>query len=121
MVRNDKAEKLERRKRRVRRHIYGAPSRPRLAVFRSKKHIYAQIVDDTSGKTLASASTLDKAVRQSVTAKKPIEAAKTVGQILADRAKAAQIEAVVFDRGGRLFHGRIKALAEGSRERGLKF
>lgn len=121
MVTNDKVEKLERRKRRVRRHIFGVPARPRLAVFRSKKHIYAQIVDDTTGKTLASASTLDKVVRQSATSNKPLEAAKTVGQVLADRAKAAHVEAVVFDRGGRLFHGRIKALAEGSRERGLKF
>lgn len=121
MVTNDKADKLERRKRRVRKHIFGDPTRPRLSVFRSKKHIYAQIVDDTTGRTLASASTLDKAVRAALTSSTPLEAAKAVGQTLADRAKSANIEAVVFDRGGRLFHGRIKALAEGSRERGLKF
>ena len=121
MVTKDKVEKLARRKRRVRKRIFGVPSRPRLSVFRSKKHIYAQIIDDTTGKTLAAASTMDKTLRQSLTSSKPLDAAKAVGQMLADRAKAARIEAVVFDRGGRLFHGRIKALAEGSRERGLKF
>ncbi|WP_447979903.1 50S ribosomal protein L18 [Candidatus Nitrospira bockiana] len=121
MVTSDKVEKLQRRKRRVRRRIFGDTGRPRLSVFRSKKHIYAQIVDDTTGKTLAAASTLDKALKATLASSKPLDAAKAVGQALAERAKAVQIEAVVFDRGGRLFHGRIKALAEGSRERGLKF
>jgi large subunit ribosomal protein L18 len=121
MVTKDKVEKLERRKRRVRKRIFGVPTRPRLSVFRSKRHIYAQIIDDTTGKTLAAASTMDKTLRQSLSSTKPVDAAKAVGHMLADRAKAVHVEAVVFDRGGRLFHGRIKALAEGSRERGLKF
>ncbi|MER3421960.1 MAG: 50S ribosomal protein L18 [Nitrospiraceae bacterium] len=121
MIANDKVEKLERRKLRVRRRIFGVPSRPRLNVYRSKRHIYAQIIDDISGRTLASASTLDKSLRNTIESYKPVEAAKAVGHLLADRAKAAKVEAVVFDRGGRLYHGRIKALAEASRERGLKF
>ena len=121
MLTNEKVEKLARRKRRVRQRIFGAPARPRLSVFRSKKHIYAQIIDDTSGKTLASASTLDKDVKAALASSKPMDAAKAVGRTLADRAKASHVEAVVFDRGGRLFHGRIRALAEASREHGLKF
>jgi large subunit ribosomal protein L18 len=121
MLTSEKAEKLARRKMRVRQRIYGAPTRPRLSVFRSKKHIYAQVIDDTNGKTLAAASTLDKDLKSTLTSAKPMDAAKAVGHALADRAKAAHVEAVVFDRGGRLFHGRIKALAEASRERGLKF
>lgn len=121
MVTNDKLERLERRKRRVRKRIFGTPERPRLSVYRSNKHIYAQIIDDTKGRTLAAASTLDKELRPTAQSVKPVEAAKAVGRLLAQRAKAASIEAVVFDRGGRLYHGRIKALAEGSREGGLKF
>ena len=121
MPTNEKAEKLARRKRRVRQRIFGELARPRLSVFRSKKHIYAQIIDDINGKTLAAASTLDKDVKVALSSSKPMDAAKAVGHALADRAKAANVEAVVFDRGGRLFHGRIKALAEASRERGLKF
>lgn len=121
MVTNDKIEKLERRKLRIRRRIFGTPSRPRLNVYRSKRHIYAQIIDDTKGRTLASASTLDKSLRSILESCKPVEAARAVGHLLADRAKAVNVEAVVFDRGGRLYHGRIKALAEASRERGLKF
>ncbi|HKN87616.1 MAG TPA: 50S ribosomal protein L18, partial [Nitrospiraceae bacterium] len=81
----------------------------------------AQIIDDVSGKTLASASTLDKDMKSALSSSKPMDAAKAVGHALADRAKAVNVQAVVFDRGGRLFHGRIKALAEASRERGLKF
>ena len=121
MITSDKSEKLERRRLRVRRRIFGTPVRPRLNVFRSKSHIYAQIIDDTTGRTLAAASTLDPAVRKAAASQKPLDVAKTVGQLLADRAKAATVQAVVFDRGGRLYHGRIKALAEASRERGLQF
>jgi large subunit ribosomal protein L18 len=121
MMSNEKTRKLERRKRRVRQHIFGLPTRPRLNVFRSKNHIYAQIIDDTTGRTLAAASTIDPDLRKSLTSSKPVEAAKAVGHLLADRAKTARIEAVVFDRGGRIYHGRIKALAEASREGGLKF
>jgi large subunit ribosomal protein L18 len=121
MMTNDKARQLERRRRRVRHRIFGLPERPRLNVFRSKNHVYAQIIDDTSGRTLVAASTLDADVRKSLTSNKPVDAAKAVGRLLADRAKAAKVEAVVFDRGGRIYHGRIKALAEASREGGLKF
>jgi large subunit ribosomal protein L18 len=121
MMTNDKSRKLERRKSRVRQRIFGLPSRPRLNVFRSKSHIYAQIIDDTTGRTLAAASTLDSDLRSSPKVNKPVDAAKAVGQLLANRAKAANVNAVVFDRGGHIYHGRIKALAEASREGGLKF
>jgi large subunit ribosomal protein L18 len=121
MMTNDKVSKLERRKRRVRQRIFGLPSRPRLNVFRSKSHIYAQIIDDTTGRTLAAASTLDPDLRSSIKSNKPMEAARAVGQLLADRAKSVKVESVVFDRGGHIYHGRIKALAEASRQGGLKF
>jgi large subunit ribosomal protein L18 len=102
-----------RRHRRVRRKVSGTPERPRLAIFRSNRHIYAQLVDDQSARTLAAASDLDapggdKSAR-----------AKKVGQALAQRARDAGVERAVFDRGGRLYHGRVKALAEGAREGGL--
>jgi len=117
----EKTDKLERRKQRVRQRVYGTPARPRLSVFRSKSHIYAQVIDDSKGRTLAAASTLDPEVKKAVQSKAPIEAAKEVGKLIANRAKAANIGAVVFDRGGHLYHGRIKALAEASREGGLQF
>ena len=118
---SDKIEKLERRKLRVRQRILGTPQRPRLNVYRSKGHIYAQIINDLAGQTVAAASTLDPELRKSLKSTGTIEAAKAVGQLLATRAKAANIQAVVFDRGGRLYHGRIKALAEASRAGGLQF
>jgi large subunit ribosomal protein L18 len=121
MTRNEKTRKLERRQQRVRQRIFGTPARPRLNVYRSQSHIYAQLIDDTSGRTLASASSLDEQLRQSLKSGANVEAAKAVGKLLADRAKAARVEAVVFDRGGRLYHGRVKALAQASRENGLKF
>jgi large subunit ribosomal protein L18 len=121
MITNDKKEHLVRRRQRVRARVFGTPERPRLNVFRSKTHIYAQIIDDTTGRTLAAASTLDAELKKSGEMDKPLAAAKAVGKLLASRAKAATIEAVVFDRGGRLYHGRIKALADASRESGLKF
>jgi large subunit ribosomal protein L18 len=117
----EKAERRRRRQQRARQHICGTPGRPRLNVFRSKGHIYAQIIDDTKGHTLAAASTLDEGLRKALKSGRTIEAAKAVGKLLADRAKAAKVAAVVFDRGGRLYHGRIKALAEASREGGLQF
>jgi large subunit ribosomal protein L18 len=117
----EKAERLERRHRRVRQRVFGTLTRPRLNVFRSKGHIYAQIIDDTKGYTLAAASTVDSGLRKSLKSTGTIEAAKVVGKLLADRAKAVNVMAVVFDRGGRLYHGRVKALAEASREGGLKF
>ncbi|WHZ22547.1 MAG: LSU ribosomal protein L18p (L5e) [Nitrospira sp.] len=117
----EKNRKLERRKHRVRQSVIGTGDRPRLNVFRSRSHIYAQIIDDLRGHTVAAASTMDKSLRTSVKSPGSIEGAKAVGKLLAERAKAAQISMVVFDRGGRLYHGRVKALAEASREGGLQF
>lgn len=112
---------LLRRKRHVRRNVVGTPDRPRLSVYRSVRHIYAQVIDDLSGKTLASASTLSKEVREEVSATGNRAAAARVGALLAERAKEAGVQAVCFDRGGRKFHGRVKALAEAAREAGLRF
>jgi len=106
---------------RLRRKAAGATERPRLNVFRSLNHIYAQIVDDASGHTLAAASTLDKEVRTAAKNGGNIAAAKNVGQVVATRAKAAGVTRVVFDRGGYAYHGRVKALAETAREAGLEF
>jgi large subunit ribosomal protein L18 len=117
----EKVRQLERRRRRVRQMIMGTAERPRLNVFRSRSHIYAQIIDDIDGTTLAAASSLDKSLRKSLKSTGSIEAARAVGRLIADRAKAAKVRAVVFDRGGRLYHGRIKALADASREGGLQF
>jgi len=117
----EKERQLERRRRRVRQRIMGTAERPRLNVFRSTVHIYAQIIDDIKGATLAAASSLDKSLRSTVKSASGIDTAKAVGKLLADRAKAAHVTAVVFDRGGRMYHGRIKALAEASREGGLRF
>ncbi len=111
---------FERRQRRVRHALRRKGSgRVRLSVFRSGAHIYAQLIHDLEGKTLASASTLDKEIKSKTPS--GIEAAKEVGLLLAKRAKAAKVEKVMFDRGGYLFHGRVKALAEGAREGGLAF
>lgn len=118
------ASKSDRRKNvhiRIRRKIAGSGQRPRLNVYRSLDHIYVQLIDDASGKTLLSASTLDKELRKAKKSGGNIEAAKAVGKLIADRAKAQGIEAVVFDRGGYLYHGRVKALAESARASGLKF
>jgi large subunit ribosomal protein L18 len=104
-----------RRHTRVRRKVTGSAERPRLAVYRSNRHIYAQLIDDGEARTLASASDREVSGPTNKT-----DAAKAVGELLADRAKAAGIERVVFDRGGRLFHGRVAALAEGAREKGLQ-
>ncbi|MBR5975218.1 MAG: 50S ribosomal protein L18 [Clostridiales bacterium] len=106
---------------RVRRKITGTSSRPRLCVFRSNTNIYAQIIDDEAGKTLVSASTLDKEVKASIENGSNKEGAAAVGKKIAERALAANINEVVFDRGGYIFHGRVAALAEAAREAGLKF
>ena len=103
---------------RVRKKISGSEARPRLSVFRSNKEIYAQLIDDISGKTLASANSRNKSIANSGT---KVEKATEVGKAIAQAAKAKGIETVVFDRGGNLYHGRIKALAEGAREGGLNF
>lgn len=111
---------FEQRRRRVRTGLrLKAGTRPRLSVHRSSQHIYAQIIDDAAGKTLVSASTLDKDVKGKAGA--TVDAATDVGKRLAERAKAAGVTQVVFDRGGFLFHGRVKALAEAAREGGLEF
>ncbi len=114
----DKNAQRKRRHKRVRGKVQGTPERPRLGVFRSDNHIYAHIVDDSTGKTLVSASTTEKGFEGSGGNK---EAARKVGKIVADRAKAAGINTVVFDRGGYLYHGRVAELAEGARESGLEF
>ena len=112
----------ERRKARVRRAIAAkAGARPRLSVFRSSKQIYAQVIDDEQGRTLASASTIEKALREQLKTGATVEAARIVGKELAERAKKAGVAKVVFDRGGYMYHGRVKALAEGAREGGLEF
>jgi large subunit ribosomal protein L18 len=117
----DRATERGRIHKRIRRKMSGTPTRPRLCVYRSLNHIYAQIVDDALGTTLVSASTVEKEVRGDLKNAGNIQAAKAVGKIVAERAKAKGIEAVVFDRGGYLYHGRVKALAEAARESGLKF
>jgi large subunit ribosomal protein L18 len=108
-------------KRRIRGKVSGTGVRPRLSVFRSNAEIYAQIIDDLRGHTVAAASTLDETLRKSVKSAGSIEGAKAVGKLIAERAMAAKISMVVFDRGGRQYHGRVKALAEASREGGLQF
>jgi large subunit ribosomal protein L18 len=115
-----KAE-VKKRHTRVRKRLFGSAERPRLSVYRSNLHIYAQIIDDVSSKTLAAASTAEAALREQLASGANVEAAKVVGQLIAERAKKAGIEAVVFDRGGNLYHGRIAALAESAREGGLLF
>ncbi len=106
----------------VRTKVLGTPDRPRLSVYRSLSHIYAQIIDDTTGKTLVSVSTLSKDVRDQLSGVKGrIEAGKLIGKLAAQKALEKNIKQVVFDRGGFLYHGRVKALADGAREGGLKF
>jgi large subunit ribosomal protein L18 len=111
----------ERRKLRIRQRMNGTPERPRMSVFRSAKHIYAQVVDDTAGKTLAHASTLSRDVRPEATDASKLDAAKKVGQAIAKLLLAKGIDKVVFDRNGYLYHGRIRALADAARAAGLKF
>jgi large subunit ribosomal protein L18 len=119
MAKATKSEKRQARHARVRKHISGTPERPRLCVFKSSKHIYAQVIDDTTGNTLVSASTLDKDIDVANGGNK--EAAKVVGESVAKKALEKGISEVAFDRGGFLFHGRVKELADGAREAGLKF
>ncbi|MFN2137493.1 MAG: 50S ribosomal protein L18 [Candidatus Promineifilaceae bacterium] len=118
-IKSEQARK--RRHRRIRMKISGTPDRPRLNVSRSLKHIYAQVIDDVAGHTLVSASTLDESLAQELEGKTKREQSAIVGKAVAERAMDAGIAEVVFDRGGYLYHGRIKALAEGARESGLKF
>ncbi|MEJ7902042.1 MAG: 50S ribosomal protein L18 [Thermomicrobiales bacterium] len=112
----------ERRHRRVRAKVSGTTQRPRLNVFRSSAHIYAQVIDDTQSHTIVAASDLEEVVRERAGAGATKSArAKAVGEVIAERAKSAGVDAVLFDRGGFLYHGRVKAVADGAREGGLKF
>jgi large subunit ribosomal protein L18 len=113
-----KSDRKLRIRRRIRKVSFGTEARPRLSVFRSNKEIYAQLIDDNAGKTLAAASSRDKEIDAKGT---KTEIATAVGKAIAEKAKKAGVEAVAFDRGGNLYHGRVKALAEGAREAGLKF
>ena len=117
----DKNAKRLQRHKRVRRKVFGTPQRPRLCVFRSSNNIYAQIIDDTNRVTLVAASSLDEAVKGAVNHTGNKEAAKLVGEMVAKKAVEKGITEVVFDRGGYIYHGRIKESAEGAREAGLKF
>ena len=120
MAKKTKVQKRQTRHARVRRHISGTPERPRLCVFRSARHIYAQVIDDTTGNTLVAASTLDKDIKEQ-TQNGNKAAARLVGGSVAKKAQDKGITEVAFDRGGFLFHGRVKELADGAREAGLKF
>jgi large subunit ribosomal protein L18 len=121
MAKATREEARQRRHARVRRKVEGTAERPRLNVYRSNQHIYAQVIDDVTGQTLVSASTLDKALRTEMAELSSAERAKAVGRAVAERAQAQGIASVVFDRGGYPYHGRVKLLAEASREAGLAF
>ena len=109
------------RKKRIRKKIHGTPDRPRLSVFRSARHTYAQIIDDSQGRTLTTASTLDRQAKDAPKFESKVEAAKFVGKLLGERAREKGIKKIVFDRNGFLYHGRVKSLSEGAREAGLVF
>lgn len=121
MPKRNKLVKRLRRKRSIRKKINGTASRPRLSVFRSSAHMYAQVIDDVNGATLASASTLCEDIKGGADGKKKSELAAEVGKLVAARCLEKNIETVIFDRNGFIYHGRIKAVAEGAREGGLKF
>ena len=112
---------LERRQRRVRGKVHGTADRPRLRITRSSAHIYAQLIDDVSGRTIAAASSIDTELKGSLKTGSTVESATKVGELIGKRAADAGITDVVFDRGGRLYHGRVKALADGARSAGLNF
>jgi large subunit ribosomal protein L18 len=121
ITKGDKNKARLKRHLRVRKKIQGTTERPRLNIFRSSKHMYAQIIDDTNGVTLAAASTQDKELKDQVSNGGNIEAARKVGELIAQRAKEKGLVQVVFDRGGYLYHGRVQALADAAREAGLEF
>jgi large subunit ribosomal protein L18 len=118
---NKRTELRAKRKVRIRKRIFGTPERPRLTVYRSLNHIYTQIVDDTQGVTLASASTMEKEIRDAQKFENKRAAANYIGKLIAQRATAKGIKSVVFDRNGFLYHGRVKAVSDGAREAGLDF
>jgi large subunit ribosomal protein L18 len=119
MAKKSRADVRQAVHRRIRRKVSGTAERPRLSVYRSLNHISAQLIDDVNGRTIAAASTVEKDMRGKTGGN--VEAAREVGKLVAERAKAAGIEQVVFDRGGYIYHGRVKGLAEAAREAGLKF
>ncbi len=121
MLRKEKELARNRRKKRTRDKVKGTSDRPRLAVFKSSRHIYAQVIDDSKGTTLAEASTLSPELKGKKAKERKVEVAKRVGILIAEKALAHRIKKVVFDRNGFLYHGRIKALAESAREKGLEF
>jgi large subunit ribosomal protein L18 len=116
-----KAKRLTRRRQHVRKKVFGTTERPRLSVYRSSKHIYAQLIDDMSGRTIASAGSTIAGVRGDLKNGGNVAGAKAVGRAIAERGKALGVTLVAFDRGGRQYHGRVKALADAAREAGLKF
>lgn len=116
-----KDHRLQQRKKRIRKNIFGTSERPRLSVFRSLKHIYAQVVDDSQGKTILGVSTLSEEIKDKIKGMKKVEQSKAVGKLLADALIKKNVKEVVFDRNGLKYHGRVKALADASREAGLKF
>ena len=117
----DKARRLERRKYHVRKTVFGTPERPRLSVYRSSKHIYVQLIDDYAGRTLSSVATTSGQTRGELKSGGNINAAKRAGQAIAEKARQIGVTRVAFDRGGRKYHGRVKALADAAREGGLQF
>jgi large subunit ribosomal protein L18 len=121
MFKNVRRELYLKRKRRIRKRILGTTERPRLTVFRSARHIYAQVIDDSQGKTLASACSSEKVIRDQAKGLKKGQLAEKVGQLVAERCLASNIQKVVFDRNGFIYHGRVAKLADGAREKGLSF
>jgi large subunit ribosomal protein L18 len=121
ITKSDKNKARLKRHLRVRKKIQGTAARPRLNIFRSSKHMYAQLIDDVAGVTIAAASTQDKELKDGIGNGGNIEAARKVGALIAERAKQSGVEQVVFDRGGYLYHGRVQALADAAREAGLEF
>lgn len=121
ITKSDKNKARLKRHLRVRKKIQGTTERPRLNIFRSSKHMYAQLIDDVKGVTIASASTQDKELKESIGNGGNVEAARKVGALIAERAKKSGVQQVVFDRGGYLYHGRVQALADAAREAGLEF
>lgn len=121
MAKDGRVDARDRRHLRIRKKVVGTAERPRMSVYRSLQHIYAQVIDDTAGRTLAAASTIDPSLRNALAGLPKADAAKRVGELLAERTLNAGIKRVVFDRGGNLYHGRVAKVAEGAREKGLEF
>ncbi|BAI81211.1 50S ribosomal protein L18 [Deferribacter desulfuricans SSM1] len=121
MAKLSRNEARIKRHRRIRKKVFGTPERPRLCVFKSNRYIYVQVIDDTNGNTLVAASSLEPELKAKFSGRLNLESAKEVGKLVAERALAKGIKSVVFDRGGYIYHGRVKALADAAREAGLEF